>query len=78
MKFCQIMAASIISIVGKVHEYRPPSYKQLQKWSKFNFFPSELQKAEAQILSMIGFQVPLLNSFNSYESFLLEIDSIDA
>jgi hypothetical protein len=71
------VAASIVSIVGKVHQCRNLSYNDLINWGERCFTKSDLIKSEAEILKGIGFQVPLINHFSSEFALVLEVKDME-
>ena len=64
---CRVVAAAIVSIVGKVHEYRVPKYRELIIWGMQTFSEANILKTEGEILKGINFEVPILTSVASEE-----------
>lgn len=54
----RLMAAVLVAMAGKVHEYRAPEFQSLSAWSAFSFRREELVAAEGEMLLYFGFRVP--------------------
>lgn len=72
----KLLAAALLMIAGKVHEFRTPQYLDLAIWGSYAFGKNELIAAEGQLLIHFGFKVPTALNLNSLEEAKINIAKI--
>jgi hypothetical protein len=56
----RLLAAALLLLAAKVHEFRTPRFSDLLLWGEHLFAPADLVQAEADLLIHFAFRVPVL------------------
>lgn len=74
----KLVAAAVLLIAGKVHEFRTPKFLDLLKWGEYEFKSSDLVATEAQVLAMLDFRVPVAFKCCNIKAIEQEVEKLES